>query len=561
MLAAERFTIFAAGNINYITIMKKTIFFILLVLMGLSQATAQDYEYVPFVREGVKWVYYYTTYHGTVTNDYRTLELKGDTVINGKTYKAMHKYSGNAINWECDTVPVYLREENRVVYGIIPDGRFYSDCPVYGIIDINQEGGTPRTYNGEEFVLYDFQNPVAYWDSIYDYFNSYGGEEPIPYRQLRADMIVVGGHLAKRYSGEFLREFQLIEGIGQVAVNSTPLYFGLGIVAGASLRSNPVYDSNFYLSHVIEDGGIVYKTEYYIQPEPEDYEYVPIVREGVKWVNEKVIVDHGDTTRYYYNYEIRGNYDDFIEDGGWPGFNGMGHKACFYYKRDELDVNTDSLIAGLRGTSYSMFCGRNRAYDAVNHIFRLGFFGNERWMYYFYEDTIYDGTSIEGIFTIADFYIGSQEIGGYTGVYPRDPYLTHENFTKTEPVVIEGVTCQRWSIVGENGDTLAYVVEGIGFDSYDMGDLLTPFTRRPDPAADHQEWCGLSHVIKDGQIIYKGMRYRKEHLVGIDEAVADKPRVVLDPNYYNLMGQPVGREVPTTPGIYIHQGKKICVSR
>ena len=33
----------------------------------------------------------------------------------------------------------------------------------------------------------------------------------------------------------------------------------------------------------------------------------------------------------------------------------------------------------------------------------------------------------------------------------------------------------------------------------------------------------------------------------------------VDPNYYNLMGQPVGTEVPSTPGIYIHQGKKICV--
>ena len=33
----------------------------------------------------------------------------------------------------------------------------------------------------------------------------------------------------------------------------------------------------------------------------------------------------------------------------------------------------------------------------------------------------------------------------------------------------------------------------------------------------------------------------------------------LDPNHYNLMGQPVGKDVPTTPGIYIHQGKKIVV--
>ena len=51
------------------------------------------------------------------------------------------------------------------------------------------------------------------------------------------------------------------------------------------------------------------------------------------------------------------------------------------------------------------------------------------------------------------------------------------------------------------------MVGGIGFDSREMGDLLTPFTRKPDPDAEYQEWCGLSHVIKDGKIIYKGMRY------------------------------------------------------
>ena len=287
---------------------------------------------------------------------------------------------------------------------------------------------------------------------------------------------------------------------------------------------------------------------------------LPIVREGVKWVNEKVIVDHGDTTRYYYNYEIYGDYDDFSTVDSWSDYDDLGYKACFYYTGNELDLNTDSLIAGLKGGAYNTYCGRNYAYDAVKHIINLGIFPSieepKKWMYAFYE---YSDENT--IYNIVDFYLGSQEITGYHGVYPRDPYLTHENFTEVEPVDIEGKTCRRWSIVGEDGDTLAYVVEGIGFDSRDMGDLLTPFTRRPDPDADHQEWCGLSHVVKDGQIIYKGMRYRSDVHVGIDEVVTDKTRRVLDPNYYNLMGQPVGKEVPTTPGIYIHQGKKICVSR
>ncbi|MBR3728099.1 MAG: hypothetical protein IKN10_03885, partial [Muribaculaceae bacterium] len=80
--------------------MKKTILITILALLGMTQAVAQEYEYVPFVREGVKWVcdapnigYWPQDYHR-----YYNLELKGDTVIDGKCYKAMHKYRGDTIN-------------------------------------------------------------------------------------------------------------------------------------------------------------------------------------------------------------------------------------------------------------------------------------------------------------------------------------------------------------------------------------------------------------------------------------------------------------------------------
>ncbi|MBR6946767.1 MAG: hypothetical protein IKH53_02315 [Muribaculaceae bacterium] len=70
----------------------------------------------------------------------------------------------------------------------------------------------------------------------------------------------------------------------------------------------------------------------------------------------------------------------------------------------------------------------------------------------------------------------------------------------------------------------------------------------------------LSHVIEDGNIIYKGFWYDPDNMTGIDEVVAEKPQArKYDDNYYNLMGQPVGKTLPTTPGIYIHQGKKIVI--
>ena len=39
--------------------MKKTLLWILLTRLGMTQLSAQEYEYVPFVREGVKWVCFY----------------------------------------------------------------------------------------------------------------------------------------------------------------------------------------------------------------------------------------------------------------------------------------------------------------------------------------------------------------------------------------------------------------------------------------------------------------------------------------------------------------------
>ena len=71
-------------------------------------------------------------------------------------------------------------------------------------------------------------------------------------------------------------------------------------------------------------------------------DYLPIVREGVKWVNEKVIINHGDTTRYYYTYEFSG-YDSICTN-----MAGEINNACYYYTGSYLDVERDSLIAGMR---------------------------------------------------------------------------------------------------------------------------------------------------------------------------------------------------------------------
>ena len=514
--------------------MKQKTAILLLALLGMTQAVAQEYEYVPFVREGVKWTY-------TICDDftvdfptnptrgdniyYRTLEFRGDTVINGKTYKAMHKCVDDEMSEPSEVIPMYLREEGKKVYGIVPDGKFYDDAPI-GDFRFGTDEYFDAIHSGQEFLLYDFQDPVAYWDSINQQANP--GQQ---YPSLLVDTIVVGDHLAKRYIIDDYYRDQFIEGIGWAAVHCYPLGFHI------PTQEQP-HKEVYELLNVVENGNMVYRSR---NSDIYDHNYMPLIREGVKWVNERVTVINGDTTCCYYTYEFKGNYPE-VDD------NGFTYKAMYRYdgRHHEVDVNADSLVVGLRENFSSLYFYRNEPWNQIVNQGRNMLDFNNVTPYYD-PGMLYHRLQTPGWCSVYFEYC-SQDI------------LFWDEICDCERIMIDGYECFREIYTGPDGKPRAYVVEGIGFDSYDLGDLLTPFTRKPDPDADYQQWCGLSHVIKDGKVIYKGMRYR-DGADGIDEVVTDKTCCSLDPNYYNLMGQPVGKEIPTVPGIYIHQGKKICVSR
>lgn len=243
--------------------MKKTLLITMLALLGMSQMVAQEYEYVPFVREGVKWVYFYineeAAWHPAdpelaYGKNYLTLEIKGDTVINGKYYKAMHKYSGNSINYENDTIPVYLREEDQIVYGIVPEGKTYRDCFIgYGENDDVDHSIYIKVQTGQEFVLYDFKDTNGFFENdhifsqnVDDYYYSF----------IRCDTITTGCNLVKcNVIKRFHQENYIIESIGFDGYGSgyTLAYFYF------ELQGDPP----FHLSHVIENGEIIYKGVHY----------------------------------------------------------------------------------------------------------------------------------------------------------------------------------------------------------------------------------------------------------------------------------------------------------
>ena len=252
--------------------MRKTLLITLFALLGMTQAVAQEHEYVPLVREGVKWVYYYHNSGELYPPDpnlavgtvYLTLEFKGDTVIDGKNYKLMHKYYGDAINTVNDTIPICMREEDKVVYGIVPDGKTYYDCPIscFGNSSVGEQ-----IHSGEEFILYDFNHPDTFYQPLVDYLNQYSTNDYMTY--LGTDCVEVGEHICKRhiYKGYGDAENVIIEGIGCHGVSCMPLCYFPIFTTG--------YDIGYWLSHVIEDGQIIYKGERYREPQsnplPGDY--------------------------------------------------------------------------------------------------------------------------------------------------------------------------------------------------------------------------------------------------------------------------------------------------
>ena len=448
----------------------------LIIGMDFDDAGGEDdYEYVPFVREGVKWVYsiydyryeeeYETNPARGDNKIYRTIEIKGDTIINGKTYKAVHKCTDDVYSEPSDVIPVYLREENKMVYGIVPDGKYYDDARLGYLAPWNEE-----IYSGEEFLLYDFQDPVTYWDNIDQYYDIH----------LQVDTIEVGGRFAKRYYYPDTEwdSFQIIEGIGATGMNSYPLAFLMPVCTG-------IHCTEYYqLEKVIENGEVIYPQNYV-----ED-RYLPVIREGVKWVNVHVVINDGDTTCQYYTYEFKGNHPE--RDSYDRVFKAVYSQN---YTANGIGYGDERLVAGLREDEACILGFRNEPLNGMNNLINF-------YSYYGNDDVCLLHENLEGMWDI-DYYINSQ-------TDPDKNFLNTDNFVKADPIEIDGFRCSRIAYIGEQGDTLAYIVEGIGFDSRDMGDLLRPFTRYPeaDCGECYQEYCGLSHVVKDGKIIYKGMHYR-----------------------------------------------------
>ena len=162
----------------------------------------------------------------------------------------MHKYYGDAINTVNDTIPVYLREEDKVVYGIVPDGITYGDCPIGCYYDYTIDY---KLKNGEEFVLYDFHDPQSYWSNLLDLDSGFFQDFVLNY----TENMQVGNHWPKVYTFE---GFKMIEGIGIDGYDSSYSGYTLFPFWPIIVGKGAVW---FQFRYLVEDGEIVYKGIHY----------------------------------------------------------------------------------------------------------------------------------------------------------------------------------------------------------------------------------------------------------------------------------------------------------
>ena len=209
-----------------------TFFFVCCVATALAQEP--QYEYVPLVREGVKW---YWSKERFTPIERKVSYFSGDTILEGIAFKKYYYYSVDN-EPENKTPFAFLREENKVVYivyNFFKSGRRYTN----GELPFsNEELG--------EQILYDFNDvniPYGY-DGLYTL----------------SQMVNVAGSMRKCWYGDVE---QIIEGLGFVSFCGTLTNPFSGVISDTYTDINGVLG----LSHVTENGDIVYvgpNYEYFI---------------------------------------------------------------------------------------------------------------------------------------------------------------------------------------------------------------------------------------------------------------------------------------------------------
>ena len=242
-----------------------------------------------------------------------------------------------------------------------------------------------------------------------------------------------------------------------------------------------------------------------VQAQAQSEDYLPLVREGVRW--------HYVKTVYGFINEIDSRSNIYYEFKGDSIRTGKSYKKCYVTSTIPEESKLEALVRE----------ENKKVYRYLND--------NE-------ETLIYD-------FNPSELFVSC--------VTANSPSL----FTPIENVKIEGVECKRYQLgdaLDEENDifTNCVLVEGIGVDQayadYFHGNLLYPLIGY---YSGNFETVYSFDRVEDlnGTVLYDPQKVTAIADMKVEAAKGDN-------RYYNLMGQPVSNP---SAGIYIHNGKKVIV--
>ena len=231
--------------------MKRNILFLLFTIT-VGFTTYAD-EYLPLVREGVKWICLETKFYSSqdfseelVDTRFYTIEFEGDSVIDGITYKKCYRYSDT--NWAYDgyIIPcskikpmALLREEDHVVYAYAKDNNVLD----HSLGDYAYWAFENYSSNGQhEIKLYEFrENGVFNFEGYKPFLNQ--ESEMYSFNSMEEGLFVEGVGFDSDIYGDLLMPFWE----GPYSLGMIYSYIGL---------------------HHIEDanGNIIYKGAAYTEP-------------------------------------------------------------------------------------------------------------------------------------------------------------------------------------------------------------------------------------------------------------------------------------------------------
>ena len=295
--------------------MKKSIILSMLMLIGITGVQAQESEYVPLVREGVKWVYYLgMRKSGDMTTQWRplTIEFKGDTTLNGfsfpssldKTFKKCYmtidpeyKEVLPLVSDENGTfLAALMRENDKRVFAIYTENYMNAFIPRpvmhsyvtglatgahYGPIDPDDINAIDGAKLNEMWMIYDFNDPDSFIKHV-----SYSFNNDIYYYSnkcaVELESVMVNGTLRKRYGFESEKEGdygpsyfpEWVEGVGWSFLTAEPRFSTFVSPFGDLYRSGVMYTK---FSHVEEDGKDIFKGPFFDEfNEPDDINDIPV---------------------------------------------------------------------------------------------------------------------------------------------------------------------------------------------------------------------------------------------------------------------------------------------